>query len=503
MSLRRFALAVVALAACRDDDGPSKSTEDDDPRLPIMALTVPDLGCAEPVASRGECARDADCGSASCVLDPGTPTRDRETPPLSCGPSVGTLKERDRCQEGAECESGLCALAGVCVKPCAAHKDCARGQLCQPIEVRVDDGLAPVMACTRALAFPEDVRVAEPARVEALNPDEVRSVITGGSRGTSLLYVKPACEVRAAVVSLRSRSTGEELFNLLDLFNGKSSLNPVPPLGDGALLAALVPNNPVVQGSDKGYELGLAVEMETSADVVVASRTNEGRTLDLNVFYVGGGELEKEGGYHPGEPAIAKLLSELGERYEKIGIQLGVVREYDVTGALREELSVIENDARYDEFGRAVDLELVGIEQLFQLSRGVDDGGLNLFLVSDMGAVLGISGGIPGALGVHGTTASGIAVALDVADVPLLNVIMHEMSHQMGLFHTTESNGAVLDPIADTPVCGLARDTNGDGRLDPHECKGSGADNLMFWAGTGTTLSRQQQQVLRRSLILR
>jgi hypothetical protein len=90
-----------------------------------------------------------------------------------------------------------------------------------------------------------------------------------------------------------------------------------------------------------------------------------------------------------------------------------------------------------------------------------------------------------------------------VTDLSAENVLMHEISHQMGLFHTSELNGAVIEPLSDTAACHPERDANGDGQLEPAECKGAGADNLMFWAGVGYELSAQQREILQRSLILR
>ena len=84
-----------------------------------------------------------------------------------------------------------------------------------------------------------------------------------------------------------------------------------------------------------------------------------------------------------------------------------------------------------------------------------------------------------------------MAIAVDVVgleEVPL--VAMHEMSHQMGLFHTSEFDGTTIEPLGDTPACLRDHDQNGDGMLTPAECRTAGADNLMFWSGAGLKLSR-------------
>jgi hypothetical protein len=198
------------------------------------------------------------------------------------------------------------------------------------------------------------------------------------------------------------------------------------------------------------------------------------------------------------------MLAELREMYGDIGITLGAVRQIDVVGGLRDELSVLETEVLRDDDGNTVGLDVPGLDQLFELSIGLEYGGVNLFLLSDMGDLLGISGGIPGALDVHGTAASGVAIALDVVGLdqaPL--VAMHEMSHQMGLFHTSEFDGTTIEPLGDTPACLRDRDQNRDGALSPMECRTAGADNLMFWSSVGRKLSPEQQRVLQSSIVLR
>jgi hypothetical protein len=504
---RALLLVLVLGVACKKEPKDGHGPGEPDERLGLPTLALPALACDAPLEGRGECARDADCGNAACVLDPATATRDRQSPALSCGARVGTLAERERCSAGDACESGLCGLGGVCLAPCADSSDCKKGQVCRPLETRLAEGLAKVNACTRVAALPADVRIAEPTHVAALQGEAIGTVQARGSAGgTSLIYLKTECEAQPILFSLHARPDREELFDFEKAFvNGQTALNPVAPSGRTPLLSMLVPNNPAVEAAPQGYELGVFVDRNSSAELVVASRDAQRSILDLNLFYVGGGESSIAGGFHPGDAAVATMISELRSGYAAIGLELGAVREYDVTGALREELSVIETRDVLDDQGNPIDVELLGLDQLFQLSAGLDDGGINLFLVSDMGFILGVSGGIPGALGVHGTPTSGVAVALDTNGNGdrFVATAMHEISHQMGLFHTSELDGRVFEPLGDTASCGKGRDRDGDGLLYPSECDGAGADNLMFWAGSGSALSDQQREVLQRSLILR
>ncbi len=81
-------------------------------------------------------------------------------------------------------------------------------------------------------------------------------------------------------------------------------------------------------------------------------------------------------------------------------------------------------------------------------------------------------------------------------------MLFHEIAHFMGLFHTTETDGTVSDPLNDTPKCLPQKDANHDGLVSVSECAGNGAENLMFWAGVGTDLTPGQRSVLRRSFVL-
>ena len=80
-----------------------------------------------------------------------------------------------------------------------------------------------------------------------------------------------------------------------------------------------------------------------------------------------------------------------------------------------------------------------------------------------MRGVLGVSGGIPGTPGLHGSPASGVVFALDgmLGEVSLWfdgngllgQTMAHEIGHYLGLFHTTEMQQGMTDRLADTPEC--------------------------------------------------
>jgi hypothetical protein len=436
-----------------------------------------------------------------CTLDERGALGDRASIPLRCGAALGTSEARARCAEGAECQSGLCGLAGVCLEPCGEDADCPRGQACQPVEVRLgEQALAPLAACARVAAFPVDVQVAVEAELD-LQAGVVNRVPVSPLQESNLVFLKAGCGRSLRVLRLMERASQRTIFDLDALLAGVVQINP--SVNEGALVPIALPNNPRVRLGAQGVDLGLSVDGDTKLQLIRASRTGRGSVLDVNVFYVGGGTAIDASGLHPGSAEFAEVLERLGERYRAIGIELGAVREYDVTGALRAELSELTVTTGAGSSGM-LEQEVAKLDRLFELSAGLEDGGVNLFVVAKVGPLLGVSGGTPGAAGLHGSALSGVALALDTAGIERADqVLFHELGHQLGLFHTSELDGFEIEPLSDTPACTADYDEDGDGRLRGDECRDQGADNVMFWEGTGKVLSAQQIDVLTRALVLR
>jgi len=149
---------------------------------------------------------------------------------------------------------------------------------------------------------------------------------------------------------------------------------------------------------------------------------------------------------------------------------------------------------------------------------------VNLFFIEDYCSMCGWSGilgnaaGIPGSMGIANSW-NGVLNSLSAhasgttLDSQLLGeTAAHEMGHQLGLFHTTESGGTVFDILTDTAECLTStKDFNNNGKMSAEECEGYGGENLMFWTAWTTssrsagkkqeTLSSHQQHVLKYSPI--
>jgi hypothetical protein len=263
--------------------------------------------------------------------------------------------------------------------------------------------------------------------------------------------------------------------------------------------------------SDAGYVATVSATHAGDLRVTRLARKHSGDRLDLNVFYVGALDWHPQGTRGP--ELLADALDVVDEIFGQAEIAIGDVRQIDVPGELPERGTTFTDGGEWQGFAvlhvrYGVYAELPG---LFRLSAGANDSAINLFFVRDIDPLSGDAepeaeaGGIPGPLGMHGTGASGIAIATDMMDGDaqrLGRTLAHEIAHYLGLFHTSEADGSVYDALADTPECRGDRDAAGDG-LDADDCQDAGADNLMFWARTtGTQLTADQRAVLKRALIL-
>ncbi len=244
------------------------------------------------------------------------------------------------------------------------------------------------------------------------------------------------------------------------------------------------------------------------------SSPNSG-TLDLNLHFVG---LEVLDAATAGDDAdFQAILDGVASVYSGAGISLGKRQYFDIDD---EAFAVLSTNA-------------VGSDELLTLlerhTADRDNRAVNLFFVADIedssssASLLGVSGGVPGPPGLHGTRRSGVAVnmanylaaveageGLSEAQDEVELIVAHELGHYLGLFHTTEANGAALsgglngqDPLSDTPTCADTADADANNILSSGECGGDGG-NLMFWSPLdgATSLSSGQKHVIQRNPVV-
>jgi len=240
----------------------------------------------------------------------------------------------------------------------------------------------------------------------------------------------------------------------------------------------LFPNTPTLSADPGAYRVrvtaldagGAAIDDDLEVRLYV--RSGEPTAARLHVdFLVADGALADAD-----VDSVVQLLSRL---FAPAGIDIAdyVVQPVALPGNVTLSTSVAPalRSARSD----AVHIVLV---------RSIDDGG---------GPLAGYALGLPGPFDVDRPNAAVLVATAPFASPSTGNIDLdglavtcaHEMGHYLGLYHTSERDGSLHDPISDTPEC-----TANGSSICPD------ADNIMFWTGGAMrhALSEGQASVLRR-----
>jgi len=473
------------------------------------------------------CSTDAQCDGLVCKTASDRVPEDLADLEFVCQPAHDGKQPGAACETGGDCLHGVCLLSGACAAPCTNDASCSPQQRCAAAYARsTTETLASLQACVARVDLPSDAQVATQVRERALRAG-VAQLDLPPSAATPTLHVlehldddtwplpdsQSRCRPPLCARGLSTRDAqARVLFELAQLpadgpDNAVATGDYVNPL------TVLLPNGPRAAANPAGYTLEVEAKRAGDLRITTLSRTQRGQRLDLNLYYVGARDLVASG--DRGIPTLSAALEEVDRILAAADIFIGEVRQVEVHGALLDRgtpLAAAEVSQGF-RYLRSQYQVLPQLPELFKLSAGAADIALDVFLVADIDAggrdVGGISGGTPIPLGMHGTPGSGIVIAADMFlsnddSKQLGRTIAHELCHALGLFHPTEADGRVFDPLPDTPVCPIDHDQNGDGILDARECAALGGDNLMFATSDAedTQLTPEQINVLRQALIL-
>jgi hypothetical protein len=459
--------------------------------------------CALPASGFPDGYCSVGCATAACPSGSVCVTTDNEKDCVSA------------CTAPADCRAGYTCFAlesgngGICFPKCTKDADCSdpAAPVCNTVT-----GYCATHPTGGTVVTNETINLTPAGPLSlAANLLSDRLVVTIPADAVSIDFVGEAVSnARAAITVGRLEQSADNFVTATRLYDYGSLTNQIqvaPPIVPGAF-SVLYPNSPSApfRTSTASATIKVAVRLRASAATTVkvtaiikhapSAVVTQGQ-IDLNLFFVGVPGLDAASA--PTSARFQQIFDGVKSIWAKAGVSVGAVSYIDIGGL---------DAARFS------DLNDGDLGALMTRSRSpaAKDDALNVFFVHTINGdtlsgyiILGESSGLPG-VPIRGTTASGLAVT--TADFPMgLEEIAltwaHEGGHCLGLFHTTELGGTAFDPLPDTPQCVRAqRDANGDKILQPGECKGFGADNLMFWTGgmgANSTLTPNQGFVLLRN----
>lgn len=429
--------------------------------------------------------------------DPEPPSRI----PVSTGAPDGSP-----CVSNAQCEGGFCIASflgfpeGYCSSSsCSSDDDCSDGAVCLEFVDKTSacyascsdgcrDGYACTIASDREVCAPTDLNLDEivlpmspfEQTLETLGANcEPESVAENRWRFEFVLS-----ETATAVQFVPFVDRGEVLFETLETPSGaltradyrhhNTRLEDVgipggDPFGTFGTVAfdwpVLVPFAP--QFVDL-IEPGGTYAVEVSTDgarpcLYTVESDGSGATVDLDIYIVTSSDLTAA--QAGADPDFAEALAAADVHLGQAGIALGDVRFIDAAPDVAERFAIVRDLREIDL------LAATGAPRTSDLDGHLT---VDVFIVDsiifDGITALGISAGVPGPAGMHGNLGNGLVFSapdLGAGNAVVGQVLAHELSHYLGLRHTTELlNGAGteaesvldaemgdVDPIADTPEC--------------------------------------------------
>jgi hypothetical protein len=453
-------LSLLVLGACDDEERVPAPSADQDSGVPDTGEGSGDGGeedtSAEPEPEPvltdqpdgAPCLEDGQCTSGTCLtaLD-GFP---------------GGFCTYFNCESRRDCAGpGRACLRGefngnLCVNLCERDSDCRPGYECVGqgtgsycFPAYAGDALQPV--CDSEFVDAEAVRIPT-GRFELLDRHEVRFTIDPGT--TSFMMV--AWDRRHTVYPEEFIAPDGTRLSILEYAGYAFS-----PITFRTVAPVLFPGGPqfrdFVQPGEYVARFGYGGPPTQSLCHILIQESEplepsaSPLVMDINFYFVGVPGLNAENATR--DEGFVSMLDAFDEAYAEAGISLGDIRYFDVTGDVQDRFQVLRTQqAVFD----MVELSRQPGETRSELLSA------NVFFVrgfsGEMASVLGVSAGIPGAAGVHGSQGTGLvfsASSLQGRGGPALvgQTLAHEVGHFVGLFHTTEQRGGGADQLDDTPEC--------------------------------------------------
>lgn len=472
--------------------------------LPAELGGVCSLPCTEPE----DCFVFPSEAGCSALAEPGAPTVCVVGPP-------GGRSMAQPCTADDDCLARVCQ-GGVCSEVCSDVAQCTPGLECLELE-RAGAGGSTFMGCgwgdPRAVELlhvdygrVDDIRPGFGPTLELATPPDAVSItlqaqqVGGPDRNVSFFSVTDPDGTRVFDVNELLMWNDQPVRWLpFDTYESGSMLAPNTTPDRVAFVPGLwqwsVGPIPESAGdtAETNYRLGAIIKRARGGVLPDAM------SISLEIYIAPGLGMNASNADSNGK--LQATLSQLETILGQAGVSVRRVRYHDVSGS---RFSIIDSTDGSDS----------ELAELFRQGRG---GGraLDVFLVraisTDGGgfAALGVAGGIPGPIDLHGTAHSGVVTAFDDMVVgsgssggrTVGHILAHEIGHYVGLFHSTE-RVRPCGPGEDPTTVECAPFGGGD-QLDDTSRGDMG--NLMFWSivgsGSNTDLSPGQRLVYRLSAL--
>lgn len=415
------------------------------------------------------CNSDADCLSGICLEDPEWP-----------GGYCTTINCETRADCADDSNQNACLVSpqttNFCIRLCdpTSPHACRQGYQCQPVGGAGDGWCAP-----------------SPDNLNDINDDGglpfyvgCANAVSGTvnlsfniSPSTASYLIVPLTSDGGWLDPLHITTPSGRVIN----FRGDNYFQAVGAQLFGSVNPTIIPAAPqFAYQVESGLHTYTLRTQDSEVCYYLVESPSTSTTIDLNIYLLGMDGIGLTPANAASDPNMRATLDKVRSVFAQAGISIGTIRYPSVPANVEQQYRVIRSQNDIHNLARA---------SVYHGSDANSALSANIFIVerfafSGGGGVLGLSLGIPGAAGLHGTALSGVALTGEYMGYSLqghggsringneftATTFAHELGHFLGLFHTSETTGQHHDPLADTPQCTDFR--------YPSQCPG--ASNLMF-----------------------
>jgi hypothetical protein len=412
-----------------------------------------------------------------------------------CVPVQGKGAVGSTCTADDHCASGHC-YNGFCMEACASDADCDKTAQCLDVNIVLKAAIPKYKGCLPRVGTSEFT-------LGTFDSGSTKGVDIPANASSFVLLTEMSTLTEIPAINQLKDPNNAVLFDLVPPVDCTLYSQPIRYRFAEQVSSMYVPNTPTVKLVPGVY--AYAVGSTNAKPVTVKVQLKLGQaskgTLNLNWFF-----LNLAGTCVPGatlnaasaktHPWLTKLRDNMTFILKKANLSIGVETFQDLSDPSLDNLDLGGSSASTD------------LQKLFSSSKGKQGKAINIFLVRKItassgmsaGIVLGISGGIPGPPGRHGTVHSGVAMSMETACYEQFgynpgHTMAHEIGHYLGLWHNQEQleipglydNQVICPcPCGANMTCVKQWTTSWCHAGDPLPDTADSKDNLMYWAAEST-----------------